>query len=124
MRKTLQSSKFTFLQCPLVKFCICADFLDTKLSEKANFETPKFQARNVLIVIAVYYIPRFKFCNGFEDFGDGKNNNNNINVQRALVLNLVKISKDFLIFYVHIIKKSLKQGLIQSPFVTLNNLIV
>ena len=62
MRKTLQSSKFTPLQCPLVKFCICADFLDTKLSEKANFETPKFQARNVLMVIAVYYIPRFNFA--------------------------------------------------------------
>ena len=62
MRKTLQSSKFTPLQCQLVKFCICADFLDTKLSEKANFETPKFQARNVLIVIAVNDIPRFNFA--------------------------------------------------------------
>ena len=62
MRKTLQSSKFTPLQCQLVKFCICADFLDTKLSEKANFETPKFEARNVLMVIVVNYIPRFDFA--------------------------------------------------------------
>ena len=46
-----------------------------------------------------------------------KNNNNN--VQRVLVLNLVEISKDF-----HIIKNSLKEGLIQSPFVTFNNRIV
>ena len=23
-----------------MKFCICAEFLDTKLSEKSNFETP------------------------------------------------------------------------------------
>ena len=59
MRKTLQSSEFTPLQCQPVKFCICADFLDTKLSEKANFETPKFKARNVLMV---YYIPRFNFA--------------------------------------------------------------
>ena len=46
-------------------------------------------------------------------------NNNNSNVQRALVLNLVEISKDF-----RIIKNSLKEGLIQSPFVTFNNRIV
>ena len=38
---TLQSTKFTPLQCQLVKFCICAEFLDTKLSEKSNFETPE-----------------------------------------------------------------------------------
>ena len=62
MRKTLQSSKFTPLQCQLVKFCICAEFLDTNLSENANFETPKFQARNVLMVIAVNYIPGVNFA--------------------------------------------------------------
>ena len=32
------------------------------MSEKANFETPKFQARNVLMVIVVNYIPRFDFA--------------------------------------------------------------
>ena len=80
MRKTLQSSKFTFLQCPLVKFCICADFLDTKLSEKANFETPKFQARNVLMIIVVNYIPRFDFAMVSRILEMEQNNNNNINV--------------------------------------------
>ena len=98
MHKTLQSSKFTPLQCQLVKFCICAEFLDTKLSEKSNFETPKFQARNVLMVIAVNYIPRFNFAMVSRILEMEKNNNNNVNVQRALVLNLVEISKDFLIF--------------------------
>ena len=29
------------LQFQLVKFCIWAEFLDTKLSEKSNFETPE-----------------------------------------------------------------------------------
>ena len=69
----------------------------------------------------VNYIPRFNFVyklQWFQGFWRWKKNNNN-NVQRALVLNLVEISKDF-----HIIKKSLKEGLIQSPFVTLNNRIV
>ena len=98
MRKTLQSSKFTPLQCPLVKFCICADFLDTKLAEKANFETPKFQARNVLMVIAVNYIPRFDFAMVSRILEMEKTTTTTSNVQRALVLNLVKISKDFLIF--------------------------
>ena len=41
IHNTLQSTKFTPLQCQLVKFCICAEFLDTKLSEKSNFETPE-----------------------------------------------------------------------------------
>ena len=82
MRKTLQSSKFTPLQCQLVKFCICADFLDTKLSEKANFETPKFEARNVLMVIVVNYIPRFDFAMVSRILEmEKKNNNNNINVK-------------------------------------------
>ena len=85
------------------------------MSEKANFETPKFQARNVLMVIMVNYIPRFNFAM-VSRILEVENNNN---VQRALVLNLVEISKDF-----HIIKKSLKEGLIQSPFVILNNRIV
>ena len=31
---------FTPLQCQLVKFCVCAEFLDTKLSGKPNFEIP------------------------------------------------------------------------------------
>ena len=104
MHKTLQSSKFTPLQCQLVKFCICAEFLDTKLSEKSNFETPKFQARNVLMVIAVNYIPRFNFAMVSRILEMEKNNNNNVNVQRALVLNLVEISKDFLIFMSIILK--------------------
>ena len=41
IHNTLQSTKFTPPQCQLVKFCICAELLDTKLSEKSNFETPK-----------------------------------------------------------------------------------
>ena len=104
-----------------MKFCICAEFLDTKLSENSNFETPKIQARNLLKwyswLITFHALILFVSYNGFKDFGGGKNNNNN--VQRALVLNLVEISKDF-----HIIKNSLKEGLIQSPFVTFNNRIV
>ena len=63
------------------------------MSEKANFETPKFQARNVLMVIMVNYIPRFNFAM-VSRILEVENNNN---VQRALVLNLVEISKDFLI---------------------------
>ena len=86
------------------------------MSEKANFETPKFQARNVLMVIMVNYIPRFNFAM-VSRILEVENNNNN--VQRALVLNLVEISKDF-----HIIKNSLKEGLIQSPFVTFNKRLV
>ena len=38
---TLQPTKFTPLQCQLVKFCIFAEFLDTKLWEKPNFEIPE-----------------------------------------------------------------------------------
>ena len=41
IHNTLQSTKFTPLQCQLVKFCICAEFWDIKLSEKSNFETPE-----------------------------------------------------------------------------------
>ena len=41
IHNTLQSTKFTPLQCQLVKFCISAKFLDTKLSEKPNFEIPE-----------------------------------------------------------------------------------
>ena len=41
IHNTLQSTKFTPLQCQLMKFCICAEFLGTKLSEKSNFETPE-----------------------------------------------------------------------------------
>ena len=41
IHNTLQSTKFTPLQCQLMKFCICAEFLGAKLSEKSNFETPE-----------------------------------------------------------------------------------
>ena len=41
IHNTVQSTKFTPLQCQLVKFWICAEFLDTKLSKKSNFETPE-----------------------------------------------------------------------------------
>ena len=40
IHNTLHSTKFTPLQCQLVKFCICSEFLDIKLSEKSNIETP------------------------------------------------------------------------------------
>ena len=38
IHNTLQSTKFTPLQCHLLKFCICPEL---KLSEKSNFETPE-----------------------------------------------------------------------------------
>ena len=38
---TLQSTRFTPLHCQLVKFCICTEFLDTKLPEQSNFDTPE-----------------------------------------------------------------------------------
>ena len=41
IRKTLQSTNFTPLQSQLVKFCICAEFLNAKLWEKSNVETPE-----------------------------------------------------------------------------------
>ena len=41
IHNTLPSTKFTPLQWQLVKFCICAEILDPKLSEKSNFETPE-----------------------------------------------------------------------------------
>ena len=73
------------------------------------------------MVLMVNYIPRFIFLcklQWFQGFWRWKKKQQQQR-QRALVLNLVEISKDF-----HIIKKSLKEGLIQSPFVTLNNRIV
>ena len=51
-----------------MKFCICAEFLGTKLPEKSNLETPagvptkaQFRARYVVIIIMVTYIPPFNF---------------------------------------------------------------
>ena len=38
---TLQSTRFTPLQCQLVKVCIYAEFLDTKLSENQILRLPK-----------------------------------------------------------------------------------
>ena len=90
-----------------MKFCISAEVLDAKLSEKSNFETYSTKAR-VSSKIFNYVMS----CNVFKDFGDEKKN-----VQRVLVTNLVEISKDFLIF-ISTFLKSLKQGFIQSPFVT------
>ena len=40
MGHPVQSTEFTPLKCEFVKFFICAEFLDTKLSEKSNFDTP------------------------------------------------------------------------------------
>ena len=69
------------------------------------------------MVLMVNYIPRFNFVcklQWFQGFWRWKK------TTTTTVLNLVEISKDF-----HIIKKySLKEGLIQSPFVTFNNRIV
>ena len=61
---TLQSTRFTPLQCQLVKFCICAEVLDTKLSEKSNFETPdcgkvsRLEAKTkiVLVLLLSFYL--------------------------------------------------------------------
>ena len=64
MHNTLQSTKFTPLQCQLVKFCICAEFLDTKLSEKSNYEIPEGVPANTLdriMEIMVNHIPRLNF---------------------------------------------------------------
>ena len=63
MYDTLQSTKHIPLQCQLVKFCTCAEFLGIKLLENFNLRLLKvsrlkreFQAR---YVIMVNYIPRF-----------------------------------------------------------------
>ena len=61
----------------------------------------KFQARYAILVIMVSYNPRFNFVyklQGFQDFWGEKN------VHRVLVLNLVEISKDFLIFIFLLLK--------------------
>ena len=86
-----------------MKFCICAEFLDTKLSQKSNFETPEgkheFQARYVILVIMADYIPRsgnlFISCNA-RIFEENKK---------------IKIWLIFLKIYVFLlIQKSVKQG--------------
>ena len=63
MNNILQSTPLYF--CQLEKLCICAEFLDTKLSETQILRLPKVsqpkhecQAR---YVIMVNYIPRFNF---------------------------------------------------------------
>ena len=121
---TLQSTKFIPLKRKFVKFCIWSEFLDKKLSENSNFDTPEgvpTKAR-VLSKICNYGNDGFTFCvliyfgynwNVFEDFGGEKKN-----VQRVLVLNLVAISKGSLIFISILLKITLKQSLIQRPFVT------
>ena len=57
----------------------------------------EFQARYVIMVIMVNYIPRFNFVYELQCF-QGFLRRKKKNAQRGLVLNLVKISKDFLIF--------------------------
>ena len=106
-----------------MKFCICAEFLDTKLSENSNFDTPvgvPLKAR-ALRNICSFGNYGFTFrvstyfgynCNVFEDFLGKKN------VHRVSVLNLVAISKGSLIFISLLLKITLKQSLIQIPFVT------
>ena len=76
----------------------------------------EFQARYVIMVIMVNCIPRFNIflkASMFSRIFETKQN-----VQRILVLNLVKISKDILIFISILSKITLKQSLIQSPFDT------
>ena len=69
IRDTLinKSTKFNPLQYQLAKFCIYAEFLDTKLSEKSNFEgsrlNHKFQARYVIMAIAFQALLLFISCN-------------------------------------------------------------
>ena len=55
--------KLTPLQCQLVKFCICAEFLDAELSEKSNYETPEGVPAKVPSIryVIMVYIPRFNF---------------------------------------------------------------
>ena len=61
IHNTLQSTTFTDLQCQLVNFCICAEFLDTKLSENQILKHPKvsrlkheFQATYVIMKLYIY----------------------------------------------------------------------
>ena len=59
---SLQCTKFNPLQGQLVKFFICVEFLDTKLSEKSNFQTTDGVHTNQSTSNygnMVNYIPRF-----------------------------------------------------------------
>ena len=66
------------------------------------------------MVITVNYIPPFNYVYELQCFQGFLRRKKN--VQRVLVLNLVKISKDFLIF-ISILLKIAEKGLIQSPSV-------
>ena len=76
---TLQATKFTPLKCEFVKFCICAEFLDTKLSENSNFDTPVGVPTKARVVSMICNFGNYGFtfrvfkyfgynCNVFEDF--------------------------------------------------------
>ena len=76
---TLQSTKFTPLKCEFVKFCICAEFLDTKLSENSNFDTPVGVPTKARALSNICNFGNYGFtfrvstyfgynCNVFEDF--------------------------------------------------------
>ena len=113
---TLQSTAFTPLQCQLVQFCICAKFLDTKLSEKSNFETLEGVPAKARIPSKLCNHGNYgelhstqKFCLKaamFSKIFEAKN------FQRVLVLKLVEISKEKI--------TQTRFTTIQSPFVTLN----
>ena len=99
-----------------MKFCICAEFLDTKLSEGQILRLPKVSQPKhsskqdmYSIVIMVNYIPPFNFVYKLQCFQGYFRRK--INKHRVLVLNLVETSKEYLIF---IDLKILKPGLL--PF--------
>ena len=86
-----------------MKFCICAEFLDTKLSEGQILRLPKVSQPKhsskqdmYYIVIMVNYIPPFNFFYKLQCFQGYFRQK--INKHRVLVLNLVETSKEYLIF--------------------------
>ena len=98
-----------------MKFCICAEFLDAKLSENSNFDTPvgvptKARVLSKICNFGNYMVSHSAF-QYILVFAKKKN------LQRVSVLNLVAISKGSLIFISMLLKITLKQSLIQRPFV-------
>ena len=61
IHKRLQSTKFTSLQHQLVKLCICAKFLDRKLSEKTNYETPECVLTKARVPSKICYYANYGF---------------------------------------------------------------
>ena len=112
--------KFTPLQCQLVKVCICAEFVDAKLWEKSNYEIPegvptKVPSIRYVIMVIMVYIPRFNSVYKVQCFQGRVFEAKPKNIQIVFVLNLVEISKHFLIF-ISILLKITETRFDSGPF--------